>query len=227
MGQVSVHWSKGKTGLPSSGRLRVNKQGLVRIAEFSHRLFPVYRVHEACLSANVPRFVLFKIWALINHGEPISADKFLLRTHIKWIFLPGVHICKMNYSPYSKPRYSLGRTLGGWSHMQAGAALQPSDLMGKCTPDTSYVVLWEVPELARHSHICGFIELLYFLSSNGHIFSDPQQQTEEKAARKTINPKKKKKEHMQSWKGEHREFEIWRPDGKQKMNHVWEVSLAN
>lgn len=32
---------------------------------------------------------------------------------------------------------------------------------------------------------------------------------------------------MQSWKEEQRELEVWRPDGKQKMNHMWEVSLVN
>lgn len=34
--------------------------------------------------------------------------------------------------------------------------------MGKCIPEMSHVVLWEVPVLLEHPHICGFTEWLYF-----------------------------------------------------------------
>ena len=89
--QVSVHFAKRQTqGFQAVVDSDPYKQAghSAGSQELGLRFFPIYRVHEKRLSANDSNY---KSWALVDHEAFISADKFLLRVHIKRVFLLWVH----------------------------------------------------------------------------------------------------------------------------------------
>lgn len=98
---VSVIGRKKKPGFPCKGWLRQHKQVGVSW-EFSLKFFLGYTeyVRSPCQQmAN--RLFFIKFGFLIDHGESIPADKFLLGGSYKWIFLLGVHIINQRDSRYS------------------------------------------------------------------------------------------------------------------------------
>ena len=83
---------KMKPSFPCSGQLKWHKQEWHSVVGFSVKFFLIYRVMKSPHQQMTVMLLLFIVYGpLIDHGEYIiSADKFLLRVHIKWIFFFSV-----------------------------------------------------------------------------------------------------------------------------------------
>lgn len=69
-----------------------NEQGIVQEAENSVWDSSQYTEYmRSPCQQMATRHLFIKFGPLVDHGESISADKFLLSVHSKWIFLLGVH----------------------------------------------------------------------------------------------------------------------------------------
>lgn len=89
----------------------INKQGIVREAESSFwGSFQCTEYMSSLCQQMAIRLLLIKISASVDHEESISADKFLLEVHIKWIFLRSTGI-RFNWR---FKRIRLGGSLIGW-----------------------------------------------------------------------------------------------------------------
>ena len=98
---LSTLVKRGRQELPYIGdSLGINEQSIVRKAKSS--VWGSYQYTEYVRSPcqqMVARFLLFRKFApSVDHEESMSADKFLLGVHIKWIFLLGVHISSFDWN---------------------------------------------------------------------------------------------------------------------------------